>query len=126
MKDAGSTLSGEARRDATADVQPRSVIRTKREGAGAIDTDLLNLGDRRIHEPQRLAVSRNGMVATAHDGATAAGGACPHDWLACQGDSIISGRAHPDHRRSAVRGQADRKGRQDHNGGVGPGSGAAI
>jgi gamma-glutamyltranspeptidase/glutathione hydrolase len=72
-RDPGSTVPGAARRDATADVQPRSVIRTRREGAGAIDTDLLTLGDRRIHEPQRLAVSRNGMVATAHHGATAAG-----------------------------------------------------
>jgi gamma-glutamyltranspeptidase/glutathione hydrolase len=38
-----------------------------------IDTDLLDLGDRRLHRPQRVAVSRHGMVATAHYNATEAG-----------------------------------------------------
>ena len=74
-------LSTCARRLAAADGHSRSSfplrlghpLRTKREGAGAIDTDLLTLGDRRIHEPQRLAVSRNGMVATAHHGAAVSG-----------------------------------------------------
>ena len=60
-------------RDATIDVQPNRVKRTNRKTFEAIDTDLLTLSDRRIHEPQRLAVSRDGMVATAHNGATAAG-----------------------------------------------------
>ena len=51
----------------------RRAERTKRLDSGAIDTGLRKLGDRRIHEPQRLAVSRDGMVATAHHCATAAG-----------------------------------------------------
>ncbi len=38
-----------------------------------VDTALLELGDRRIHQPQRLAVSRDGMVATQHYRATEAG-----------------------------------------------------
>ena len=38
-----------------------------------IDTDLLELGNRRLHRPQRVAVSRRGMVATAHYNATEAG-----------------------------------------------------
>ena len=38
-----------------------------------IDTDLLDLGDRRLHRPQRVAVSERGMVATAHYEATEAG-----------------------------------------------------
>lgn len=33
-----------------------------------VDTALLELGDRRIHQPQRLAVSRDGMVATQQIG----------------------------------------------------------
>ena len=45
----------------------------KRLDSDAIDADLRRLGDRRLHEPQRLAVSRDGMVATAHYCATAAG-----------------------------------------------------
>ena len=67
------TPSAVAPRDETAAVQPGSVMRAKRKRAEAIDTDFLTLGDRLIHEPQRLAVSRTGMVATAHYGATAAG-----------------------------------------------------
>ena len=38
-----------------------------------IDTDLLELTDTRIHEPQRIAASAHGMVSTAHYSATAAG-----------------------------------------------------
>ncbi len=38
-----------------------------------IDTDLLELGDRRVVHPQRVAVSRHGMVATAHHRASEAG-----------------------------------------------------
>ena len=38
-----------------------------------IDTDLLELTDTRIHEPQRVAASVHGMVSTAHYSATAAG-----------------------------------------------------
>ena len=40
---------------------------------GAVDTDLLELTDTRIHEPQRIAASSKGMVSTAHYSATAAG-----------------------------------------------------
>ena len=49
--------------------QPRS----KRPRAAAVDTDLLELTDTRIHEPQRVAASEHGMVSTAHYSATAAG-----------------------------------------------------
>ena len=38
-----------------------------------VDTDLLELRDDRIHQPQRVAVSKRGMVSTAHYGATEAG-----------------------------------------------------
>ncbi|MXZ97005.1 MAG: gamma-glutamyltransferase [Acidimicrobiaceae bacterium] len=38
-----------------------------------VDTDLLELTDTRIHEPQRVAASAHGMVSTAHYSATAAG-----------------------------------------------------
>ncbi len=38
-----------------------------------VDTDLLDLGDRRVHQPQRVAVSKHGMIATAHYRATEAG-----------------------------------------------------
>jgi gamma-glutamyltranspeptidase/glutathione hydrolase len=38
-----------------------------------VDTELLDLGNRRVVHPQRVAVSRRGMVATAHHRATAAG-----------------------------------------------------
>ena len=38
-----------------------------------VDTDLLELGDRRVVHPQRVAVSRRGMVATAHHRASQAG-----------------------------------------------------
>ena len=38
-----------------------------------VDTDLLELGSRRVVHPQRVAVSRRGMVATAHYRASAAG-----------------------------------------------------
>ncbi len=54
-------------------MQPDRVMRTKRKATEAVDTDFLTLRDRNIHEPQRLAVSQHGMVATAHYGATAAG-----------------------------------------------------
>ena len=54
-------------------IQPNSIRRTKRGLNEAADTAFLQLGDRRVHEPQRLAVSPAGMVTTAHHGATAAG-----------------------------------------------------
>ena len=38
-----------------------------------VDTDLLELGDRRIRQPQRVAVSKHGMISTAHYRATEAG-----------------------------------------------------
>jgi gamma-glutamyltranspeptidase/glutathione hydrolase len=38
-----------------------------------VDTDLLELGDRRVVHAQKLAVSRSGMVATAHHRASEAG-----------------------------------------------------
>jgi gamma-glutamyltranspeptidase/glutathione hydrolase len=38
-----------------------------------IDTDLLDLGDRRVHHAQRIAVSKSGMIATQHYRATEAG-----------------------------------------------------
>ncbi len=38
-----------------------------------VDTELLDLGNRRVVHPQRVAVSRHGMVATAHQRATEAG-----------------------------------------------------
>jgi len=49
-----------------------------------IDTDLLELGDRKLHRPQRVAVSRRGMVATAHYRATEAGA----EMLAAGGNAI--------------------------------------
>lgn len=71
-KVADSTPVDRARR-VVPSVQPNSVRRTKRGQGEAADTEFLQLGDRRIHEPQRLAVSPAGIVATAHHGATAAG-----------------------------------------------------
>ena len=47
--------------------------RPKRRRATEIDTELLELTDTRIHEPQRVAASTHGMVSTAHYSATAAG-----------------------------------------------------
>jgi gamma-glutamyltranspeptidase/glutathione hydrolase len=38
-----------------------------------VDTDLLDLGDRRVHHAQRIAVSKSGMIATQHYRATQAG-----------------------------------------------------
>lgn len=38
-----------------------------------VDTDLLELGDRKVRQPQRVAVARRGMIATAHYLATEAG-----------------------------------------------------
>ena len=38
-----------------------------------IDTELLELSDRELHRPQRVGVSRRGMVSTAHYRATEAG-----------------------------------------------------
>ena len=52
---------------------PQRPHRSKRRRVTKIDTDLLELADTRIHEPQRVAASRNGMVSTAHYSATAAG-----------------------------------------------------
>ena len=46
---------------------------SKRRRVTEIDTDLLELTDTRIHEPQRIAASARGMVSTAHYSATAAG-----------------------------------------------------
>jgi gamma-glutamyltranspeptidase/glutathione hydrolase len=45
----------------------------RRKPTRETDTELLELSDRRIHTPQRVAVSRHGMVSTAHYSATAAG-----------------------------------------------------
>ena len=47
--------------------------RRKRRRVTEIDTELLELTDTRIHEPQRVAASAHGMVSTAHYSATAAG-----------------------------------------------------
>ena len=47
-----------------------STQRVRRE---QLDTDVLDLGDRRMRRPQRLAVSRRGMIATAHYQATEVG-----------------------------------------------------
>ena len=47
-----------------------STQRVRRE---QLDTDVLDLGDRRMRRPQRLAASRYGMIATAHYQATEAG-----------------------------------------------------
>ncbi len=47
-----------------------AVERVRRE---QVDTDLLDIGDRRMARPQRLAVSKDGMVASAHYCATQAG-----------------------------------------------------
>jgi gamma-glutamyltranspeptidase/glutathione hydrolase len=49
-----------------------------------IDTELLELGNRRLHRPQRVAVSRRGVVATAHYRATQAGA----EMLAAGGNAI--------------------------------------
>jgi gamma-glutamyltranspeptidase/glutathione hydrolase len=38
-----------------------------------IDTAILDLGDRRLPQPQRIAHSKSGMISTAHHRATAAG-----------------------------------------------------
>ena len=38
-----------------------------------IDTDLLELSERKLHRPQRVAVSARGMVVTAHYRASEAG-----------------------------------------------------
>ncbi len=38
-----------------------------------VDTDVLDLGDRRVHQAQRIAVSKGGMIATQHYRATEAG-----------------------------------------------------
>ena len=57
---------------APAAAQPPTVRPRKRRAASA-DTELLELSDTRIHEPQRIAASTHGMVSTAHYSATAAG-----------------------------------------------------
>ena len=49
---------------------PRS---SKERSNKEIDTKFLELSDLRIHQPQKVAVSRKGMISTAHYGATAAG-----------------------------------------------------
>ncbi|UCC30069.1 MAG: gamma-glutamyltransferase [Phycisphaerales bacterium] len=49
-----------------------------------IDTDLLELGERKLHRPQRVAVSRQGMIATAHYRATEAG----EEMLAAGGNAV--------------------------------------
>lgn len=54
-----------------------------------MDTDLLELGDRKLHRPQRIAVSRQGMVATAHYHATEAGA----EMLAAGGNAIDAAAA---------------------------------
>jgi gamma-glutamyltranspeptidase/glutathione hydrolase len=53
---------------------PSSLAKGKRRARGdEVDTELLTLEDRRIHDPQRVSVSSRGMVTTAHYSATAAG-----------------------------------------------------
>ena len=59
---------------------PRPSTQARRDPPGRrprrlreVDTDLLELTDSRIHEPQRIAASNLGMVSTAHYSATAAG-----------------------------------------------------
>jgi gamma-glutamyltranspeptidase/glutathione hydrolase len=59
----------------------RDIARMRQE---QIDTDVLDLGDRRLHIPQRMAVSKAGMIATAHYRATEAGA----EMLACGGNAI--------------------------------------
>ena len=49
-----------------------------------LDTALLELGDRKLHRPQRVAASQHGMIATAHYRATRAGA----DILAQGGNAI--------------------------------------
>ena len=49
-----------------------------------IDTDLLDLGERKLHRPQRVAVSQKGMIATAHYRATEAGA----EMLAVGGNAV--------------------------------------
>ncbi len=51
----------------------RTPGRSRRPRRQETDTDLLELSDKRIHEPQRVAASEHGMVSTAHYSATAAG-----------------------------------------------------
>ena len=51
----------------------RTPGRSRRRRRREVDTDLLELSDKRIHEPQRVAASRHGMISTAHYSATAAG-----------------------------------------------------
>ena len=53
----------------TADAPPAPVDQTP----DRVDTDLLELGDRRVVHAQKLAVSRSGMIATAHYRASKAG-----------------------------------------------------
>jgi gamma-glutamyltranspeptidase/glutathione hydrolase len=48
-------------------------IPNRKSNRGWIETDLLELGDRRLPQPQIVARSSKGMVATAHYEATAAG-----------------------------------------------------
>lgn len=62
----------EAQPHASRQAQPKP-DRPRRRRRREIDTDLLELTDTRIHEPQRIAASRYGMVSTAHFSATAAG-----------------------------------------------------
>jgi gamma-glutamyltranspeptidase/glutathione hydrolase len=72
-KDAIETTVAEAPapepKEGRAPVQPPLVELTP----DRVDTELLDLGNRRVVHPQRVAVSRRGMVATAHHRATAAG-----------------------------------------------------
>ena len=53
--------------------EPPVVDRPRRRPSRQVNTELLELTDTRIHEPQRIAASEHGMVATAHYSATAAG-----------------------------------------------------
>ena len=60
------------------EVRPKSSGPNRTVGAGQIrptrvDTDLLEIGDRKIYRPQKVAVSRRGMIVTAHYRATEAG-----------------------------------------------------
>ena len=51
----------------------RPAAQRPRRRSAQVNTELLELSDTRIHEPQRIAASEHGMVSTAHYSATAAG-----------------------------------------------------
>ena len=66
------------------DGAPTTPPPTAEQTPDRVDTDLLELGNRRIVHPQRVAVSRRGMVATAHHRASEAGA----EMLADEGNAV--------------------------------------